>query len=217
MRKFLLIVLILLWAVSAFAAPPVPPCGSGNYLVSTNQEVAYFKSISLGGPTQHDPVLSVTKADGYRYDWRQANTYANPPVLTGYTGRFPWNDVTEVYQSCINFDGTVYQCFSKPPASISGVASTVIAYGSQALGTSAITKQTCATAVDVTATGVATTDVVDWGFNGDPTGVAGYTAAAGMLSIIAYPGTGHLYFKVCNNTSGDLTPGAITLNWRVRR
>jgi hypothetical protein len=38
-----------------------------------------------------------------------------------------------------------------------------------------------------------------------------------MLTIIAYPTANNVNFKVCNNTSGSVTPGAITLNWRVTR
>jgi hypothetical protein len=39
-----------------------------------------------------------------------------------------------------------------------------------------------------------------------------------MLTIIAYPGTGHTFFKICNNTGAAITPGsALTLNFKVRR
>ena len=64
----------------------------------------------------------------------------------------------------------------------------------------------------------ATTDVVHAGFNGDPTAVTGYIpATAGMLSIFVYPTAGNVNFKVCNNTGSSITPGAVTLNWRVVR
>lgn len=93
-----------------------------------------------------------------------------------------------------------------------------IAQGTSALGTGAISSATCATVVTTTATGTATTDVVNWGFNGDPTGVTGYApATAGMLIIVAYPSSGNVNFKVCNNTTSSITPGAITLNWIVVR
>jgi len=72
--------------------------------------------------------------------------------------------------------------------------------------------------VTATATGTATTDVIDWGFNGTPVGVTGYTASAnGMLTIIAFPTTNTVNFLVCNNTAASITPGAITLNWKVGR
>ena len=39
----------------------------------------------------------------------------------------------------------------------------------------------------------------------------------GMLTIIPYPTSGNVNFKVCNNTGSSITPEAITLNWRVVR
>jgi hypothetical protein len=93
-----------------------------------------------------------------------------------------------------------------------------IASGTAAMGTSAISSATCATVVTVAATGTATTDVVSASFNGDPTAVTGYVPlTSGMLTIIAYPSTDNVNFKVCNNTGSSITPGAITLNWAVWR
>lgn len=93
-----------------------------------------------------------------------------------------------------------------------------IAHGTSALGTGAISSATCATVVTTTATGTATTDVVGWGFNGDPTGVTGYApVTTGALTIFAYPSSGNVNFKVCNLTTASITPGAITLNWRITR
>lgn len=99
-----------------------------------------------------------------------------------------------------------------------GACTGVIFSGTAALGTGAITSGTCATVVTVSATGVATTDVVLASFNGDPTAVTGYIpTTAGMLTIIAYPTTNNINFKVCNNTASSITPGAITLNTKVVR
>lgn len=93
-----------------------------------------------------------------------------------------------------------------------------IASGATAMGAGAISSATCATVVTATATGTATTDVLTASFNGDPTAVTGYVPlTAGMLTIIAYPTANTANFKVCNNTSSSITPGAITLNWRVVR
>jgi hypothetical protein len=69
-----------------------------------------------------------------------------------------------------------------------------------------------------TATGVLATDAIVATFNGDPTGVIGYVASTGgMLAIIPYPTSGVVNFKVCNNTGAAITPGAVTVNWRVTR
>jgi hypothetical protein len=97
-----------------------------------------------------------------------------------------------------------------------GALTTTLATGTQALGTSEIAASACASVATTAATGVATTDVIDWGFNGDPTSTTGYTAGA-MLTIIAYPTANNVNFKVCNNTASAITPSAVTLNWRVRR
>lgn len=100
----------------------------------------------------------------------------------------------------------------------SGTLTLNIASGTSAMGTSAIASAACATVVTTSATGTATTDVVTAGFNGDPTAVTGYIPlTAGMLTIIAYPTANNVNFKVCNNTASSITPGAITLNWRVAR
>jgi hypothetical protein len=93
-----------------------------------------------------------------------------------------------------------------------------IASGTVSLGTGAISSAACAPAVTVTGTGVATTDAIIASFNGDPTAATGYVPlTSGMLTIIPYPTSGNVNFKVCNNTSSSITPGAVTLNWRVVR
>lgn len=93
-----------------------------------------------------------------------------------------------------------------------------IASGTSALGTSAISSGACATVVTTAATGTLTTDVISASFNGDPTAVTGYVpSSSGMLTIISYPTADNVNFKVCNNTASSITPGAITLNWRVAR
>jgi len=93
-----------------------------------------------------------------------------------------------------------------------------VASGTAAMGTSLIASGACATVVTVSASGVATTDTIIATPNADPTGVTGYAVSAtGSLYIQAYPTSGNVNFKVCNNTSGSLTPSALTLNWRVVR
>jgi hypothetical protein len=101
---------------------------------------------------------------------------------------------------------------------LSGPLTVTIASGTASLGTSSISSATCATAVTVAGAGIATTDAITFNFNGDPTGITGYApSASGTLYIYAYPTAGNVNFKVCNNTSGPITPGAATLNWRVTR
>jgi hypothetical protein len=93
-----------------------------------------------------------------------------------------------------------------------------IASGTATMGTGAITSGGCATAVTATATGAATTDRIVATPNVDPTGVSGYgPSASGSLYIQAFPTANTVSFKVCNNTSGTITPAALTLNWAVLR
>jgi hypothetical protein len=93
-----------------------------------------------------------------------------------------------------------------------------IASGTASLGTSSIASGACASAVTVSASGVASTDNIQADFNASPIAVTGYIpSASGMLAIIKYPTSGDVNFRVCNNTSASVTPGAITLNWRVTR
>lgn len=104
-------------------------------------------------------------------------------------------------------------------ATIEGVPITrTIVSGTSALGTSEIASGACASIVTTTATGTATTDVIEWGFNTRISQVTGYSGATtGALRIDAYPTANNVNFEVCNTTAAAITPGAVTLNWAVRR
>ncbi len=94
----------------------------------------------------------------------------------------------------------------------------LVASGTSAMGTGGITTGTCATVVTTAATGAATTDNLIANPTADPTGVTGYApSASGSLYIQAYITSGNVNFKVCNNTSGTITPSALTMQWRVIR
>ncbi len=112
--------------------------------------------------------------------------------------------------------GTSEKTFTLPNSS--STLTITVASGAKALATSAISSAACTSAQTDTATGTLTTDTIMADFNGDPTGVTGFVPlTAGMLTIIKYPTADTVNFKVCNNTSSSITPGAITLNWRVVR
>lgn len=97
-------------------------------------------------------------------------------------------------------------------------ATVTVASGTAAMPTSAIASGVCSTVVTVVATGVATTDTIQSTFNGDPTATTGYApTTGGTLYIYAYPTAGNVNYKLCNNTSASITPGAATLNFRVVR
>ena len=81
------------------------------------------------------------------------------------------------------------------------------------LGTGAITAGACAPTVTVAATGTTTSSVVTWSYASSPVGVSGY--AAGGLTVSAWPTAGNANFALCNPTGGTVTPGRMTLNFRV--
>lgn len=89
--------------------------------------------------------------------------------------------------------------------------------GTASLGTSVISDGACATVVTVSATGVATTDTIDWSFNADPTSTTGYNPSGDLVYIVDYPTANNVNFRVCNASGSAITPGAITLNWQVTR
>lgn len=103
-------------------------------------------------------------------------------------------------------------------AFVASAAPLKIGNGTIALGTSSIASAGCASVVTSAVAGVATTDTILWGWNGDVSGVTGYTpATTGGLSVYVYPSAGFVNAKVCNPTASAITPGAVTLNYRVVR
>jgi hypothetical protein len=116
-----------------------------------------------------------------------------------------WLDSTANTEACIDSSGSVTRMVR-------------VWSGITVLGTSAISSAACATDVTVSATGVLTSDVVTAGFSAKPTAVTGYMPlTTGMLTIIPWLSSNNVNFTVCNGTGSPITPGAITLNWRVVR
>lgn len=86
-----------------------------------------------------------------------------------------------------------------------------------ALHTAAILSTACDDTT-ATATGALTSDTLSVDFAADPTAVTGYIpATTGGLQIYFFTTSGTAHFKVCNPTSGSITPGAVSLNWVVSR
>ena len=104
-----------------------------------------------------------------------------------------------------------------PDANIATTLTRTIASGTSVMGTTSIADGACATVETETATGTATTDVIDWGFNGTPAAVTGYNPSGDLVYIIAYPTANNVNFLVCNKSGSAITPGAVTLNWKVTR
>jgi hypothetical protein len=93
-----------------------------------------------------------------------------------------------------------------------------IASGAVNLNTALIASGAKSTIITIAAPGVLATDKLLWNFSIDPTSTTGYApAAGGVLEIDVFCTAGNVNFYVLNNTSGSITPGAVTLNWQVVR
>lgn len=173
--------------------------GSGNNVLSTSPTLV---TPVLGTPTS----VTLTNATGL-------------PLTTGVTGTLPVaNGGTGTTSPGIVAGTSISVTGTWPNQTVNSLGTVTIASGTAALGTTAIASGACATAVTVSATGVATTDTIQADFNGDPTGITGYVPSTnGILTVVKYPTSNAVNFKVCNLTGASVTPGAVTLNWKVVR
>jgi hypothetical protein len=102
--------------------------------------------------------------------------------------------------------------------STAGGSTQTIAAGATALGTTLITSGSCATVLTVAAANVASTDTIMITPNASIKAVTGYApVTTGGLQITPYPTAGNVNFDQCNPTNASVTPGAVTINWRVVR
>jgi hypothetical protein len=92
-----------------------------------------------------------------------------------------------------------------------------ITSGTIVVNPGSIASGACSSAITATATGLLTTDVIDIGFNGDPTAVVGIDPAGDQVQYIPYPTADTVNVKVCNKSGSAVDPGTLTLNWVVRR
>jgi hypothetical protein len=94
-----------------------------------------------------------------------------------------------------------------------------IASGTSPLGTTSIPSGGCAATVTGSATGAASTDSLIINDNAsDLSGVRGYGVNAnGNLTIYRRITPGRVNFTVCNSTRSTITPGMLTLQWKVVR
>ncbi len=200
---------------SVVAATPSVQSGTNYPIVAADRG----KIIYLSNASAQTPTLPVASTPGNGWFVTACNIGAGIQTVTPVTSTIggaatlaiPAGSASRPVCWNIVSDGTNYVLV--PTGNNNTIAS-----GTSALGTSAIASAACATAVTTSAAGVVTTDVVLASFNGDPTAVTGYVPlTAGMLTIVGYPTANNVNFKVCNNTTSSITPGAITLNWRVTR
>lgn len=147
--------------------------------------------------------LQIDDGSGHGGGWGGTEGTA-PPCSAGKDSI--WADATNHAFTACNNGGSAF------------VVTGTIASGTSALRTSSIASGACATVVTTTATGVVSTDAISWNPNGSITAVTGYTPSiSGGLTIAGYPTADAVNWDVCNWTGGSITPGAVTLNWRVVR
>jgi hypothetical protein len=95
--------------------------------------------------------------------------------------------------------------------------SLTVATAASALNTAAIASGACNTTT-IAVTGITAADSIMWNPSGSIKAVTGYVpSTSGGLSITPYLTSGNVNFDVCNWSAGSITPGAVTIDWRVIR
>lgn len=168
---------------------------------TTNAAVLTSNAVVIGGGSQAAATISADTTTTHALF-----ATAGAPAFRALAA----TDIPAALSSSTSVNGTSI------PASVT--LTQTIASGTSALGTTAIASGACATVVSTTATGVASTDAIAWNPNASIKAVTGYAPTInGGLTIAAFPTAGNVNFDVCNWTSASITPGAVTLNWRVAR
>ena len=164
----------------------------------------------LIGDGTTDPTVAAMSGDatmtsGGVVAFASGSVDANELVSTGVSpGTYQNANVT------VDADGRV--------TAISAGSSLVIASGTKALATTSISAGAC-NSDSITAAGVVSTDVVTWSPNADLSAVVGYRPISGdgLAIYPPVPSAGSILVKVCNPTASSITPGALSLNYRVVR
>jgi collagen type VII alpha len=179
--------------------------GAHSYQITAAAPVAN-ETVTLSdiGVAGYIPLLSAT-----------STTAGQVPLSTTTAGK-------ETYTSWI-LSGSASQTYTFP--STTATLAATIASGSLALATSTITSLGCQTITQgsvnsAAASNVVSTDTIQFTPNTSIKAIAGYQVSSSYnlpLIINAYPTAGYVNFDVCNGSSMSITPGALTINWRVVR
>lgn len=203
----------------AVAASAIPNSALANPTFTLGSTVVTLggTTATLAGITLTNPTFSAGGAFGTPASLTLTNATGLPwAALTGSPS------TTQVPVQSLTTTGT-----SGPATLASGVlnipqyavgSTNTICSGTIPLGTSAIASGTAATTITQTCTGLASTDNIMLDFNGSPLGTVGYQpSTSGMLTIIKWPTTNTINISVVNSTGSSITPGAVTVNYRVVR
>lgn len=171
----------------------------------------------LGVPQPATQTGSTFLRDDMTWQTVSASSFAiGSTTITAGTAPCLVENSASTTSACAGVGSNVITALGNNLSAGGGLVKVQIPNGQQALGTSAIASNTCATVITISASGVVTTDVIDIGYSSDPHGVTGY-APGGGLYIQAYPTSNNINILVCNASTGSVTPGALTINYAVRR
>lgn len=186
--------------------------GTGSTIALATSPVFVTPTLGVATATTINKVTITAPATGSTLTIANGKTLTvnNTETIAGVDGK------TLTVNNSLTLAGTDSTTMTFP--SVSATIPQVVASGTSALGTGSISSGACASTVTTSATNTLTTDDFMADFNATPTGTTGYQASVnGMLTIIKYPTANNVNFAICNNTSTSITPGAVTLNWRVVR
>jgi hypothetical protein len=209
-------------AIVTGAGPQAIQTPSPTSTLDSNGNEVLAGSLTVGGGTP--PPLPAGAGSCVFLGKPNYTAWCVPTVLNQQLALFFLNAVPSANQVLL-FGATaggesqgVFTTFLSTNLTDSASISRIIASGTSALGTSAIAGNSCATVVTTIATGTASTDSISWSPNADISGVTGYgVASTDGLKVYPYPTTNNVNWRVCNGTGSSITPGAVTLNWRVTR
>lgn len=187
-------------------------------------------ALVTGGGSQaiQTPCSTCSLTSGGALSVTSASTGSSPPAVTGGTSGIVGlgEGTAPTALSGADFlyaDSTSHAIFSSLNGGTFYALPQRIASGTVTLATNSISSGACQTVTagsvnSVAATGVGTTDTINWTPNGSIKAVTGFVpGTSGGLSIVAYPTSGYVNWDVCNWGSGSTTPGPVTLNWSVTR
>lgn len=182
-----------------------------NKLTLTQPATGSTLTIADGKTVTHSATQTFAGTDG------KTLTLTNGLTVSGNDGTLSFGAASKTLtvNNSLAFSGTDGSTYTMPGSS--ATIPQVVASGTLALSTGAITSATC---VDntATATNALTSDALEITFASDPTGVTGYApSTGGSLWMAPWFAAGVLHVKQCNPSSGSITPSALSLNWRLVR
>lgn len=147
-------------------------------------------SAAYSDPAMTQPITQPIVTDGYG-NW---NAFAQSGQL--YYVQFYGSGVTTSVRWMVN---------------VTANAAVVVASGTSTLGNAAITSGNCATVITTAASGVLTTDRIEWSYASAP------ATADGLLTLSPFVTSGNVNWKLCNSTASSQTPSGLVVNWEVLR